>query len=91
MDDKPTKRGDLTVLLLVALLVLLPMLYVLSIGPVAWMIAHGVIDDSLFVRGMYYPMSVAYRTLPIIRPAFDSYIQFWETLGVSTTTTPAGS
>jgi len=52
MDDKTTKRGGgaVAVVVLLVVLVTLPLLYVLSAGPVVWMVNNDWIDTYGFQR-----------------------------------------
>jgi uncharacterized membrane protein len=82
MDDKPTKQGGgaAVVLVLVAILVLLPMLYVLSVGPIIWMVHSGFISDSsVSVLGEFYrPLEWVTNKVPVIGPAIDTYANWWQ-------------
>jgi hypothetical protein len=80
MDDKATKRGGGAVaIVLVAVLVLLPMLYVLSVGPVAWMITGGRIDPSWkpAVDVAYTPLEWVAEHVPVVGPAIQGYVELW--------------
>ena len=47
MDHREKSRSPAVVVLLVVLVVLLPILYVLSIGPASWMCDTGYLDQDL--------------------------------------------
>ena len=81
MEDKPTKRGGgaVVVMALVAVLVLLPMLYVLSIGPVVWLVSNGRIGPS-FQSGLemvYAPLEWTVNEVPLIRGPIVMYAELW--------------
>ena len=84
MDEKPTKRergGAAVVMVLVALLVVLPLFYVLSIGPVAGMLDAGWIprrcEPTLEV--VYSPLIWTANNVPTVESVFTSYIHLWVT------------
>jgi len=84
MDEKPTKRergGAAVVMVLVALLAILPMFYVLSIGPVAGMLDAGWIprrcEPTLEVA--YSPVIWTANNVPAVESVFTSYMLFWVT------------
>jgi hypothetical protein len=82
MDDKPTKQGGgaAVVLVLVAVLFVLPMLYVLSVGPVIWLAHSGYIGTPLVpALGMIYaPLEWVAHNVPVIGPAIDTYANWWQ-------------
>lgn len=94
MDEKPMKRGGGTavVLVLVAVLVVLPMLYVLSTGPVVWMAHSGFISESLIpvIGVIYAPLEWVAHNVPVVGPALDQYVEWWQPAN-SVPTPPAGS
>jgi len=60
----------------VAGLVIALVLYALSVGPVAWLSAHGYLPG--FVGYVYLPLHWLYMASPApMREAFDAYIQWW--------------
>ena len=81
MDDKATKRGGgaVVVMALVAVLVVLPILYVLSIGPVVWLAQSGFISPSLGypLEFVYSPLKWVADNVPIIGPAINGYVELW--------------
>ena len=67
------------VLVLIALLIVLPMLYVLSIGPASWLINSGRIDQSWIraIHAAYWPLGWTAGNVPVIGPAIVSYAELW--------------
>jgi hypothetical protein len=70
-DERHSSWGARVVFALMLLL-----LYPLSVGPVAWLTAHGYLPG--FVVYVYMPLQGLYMALPApIREAFDAYVQWW--------------
>jgi hypothetical protein len=94
MDDKPTKRGGgaAVVLVLIAVLIVLPMLYVLSTGPMVWMVHNGLISTSLvpILSVIYAPLEWVAHNVPVIGPAIENYVSWWRPAN-SALAPPSGS
>lgn len=82
MDDRPDKRGSGAVaIVLVAVLILLPILYVLSVGPVAWLDSNDSLNEPMHSVAVivYFPLSWAVNNgVPIVGPALAAYVEWWE-------------
>jgi hypothetical protein len=82
MDDKATKRGGgaAVALVLVVVLVLLPMLYVLSVGPVARLADNGLIDQNwnTVLGVIYWPLDWTADNVPVVGPAIIWYVESWQ-------------
>ena len=57
-------------------LVLLPLFYLLAIGPTAWLIAHGWISES-HAEALYAPVLMLVDWSPAGRRLFDWYVDLW--------------
>lgn len=83
MNEKATKRGGGVVLavVLVAVLAILPMLYVLSIGPVCWMVNNDLIDQSWMpaIENAYGPLDWTAHKIPGGHDALSMYMSLWDT------------
>ena len=55
MRDERQNSSGVVVVVAGAAIVLFPVLYVLSIGPAAWLCEHGCLSEDLFELG-YYPL-----------------------------------
>jgi hypothetical protein len=84
MDDRPTKRerasGAALVAVLFVVLFLLPVLYVLSIGPAAWLVNTGRLnfdEGSVTVR-FYTPLLLAAECCPPVDDSLQWYVSLWE-------------
>ena len=81
MDDKVTKRGGgiVVVLVVVCVLVVLPMIYVLSLGPVVWLAHSGFISPTLApaLEFVYSPLKWVADNVPILGPAINGYVEMW--------------
>jgi hypothetical protein len=81
MGEKPTKDGSGIgpVLVAAVILVALPMLYVLSIGPMAWLDSKGLLSESAHpvLEYFYFPLALAANSeVPILGPAIQSYVEW---------------
>jgi hypothetical protein len=78
MDEKATKQGGGAVaLVLVAVLLLLPMLYALSIGPVVWLQVTGRIGESPVLETAYSPLYWTVDNVPVAGRAVAKYMTWW--------------
>ncbi len=81
MDDKPTKRGGgaVVAMLLVAVLALLPMLDVLSIGPMVRLHHVGALPSSWqpALATLFYPLAWTTRHVPVCDTMIGHYIGLW--------------
>jgi hypothetical protein len=98
MSDKSNQRGGGTgvVLVLSAILLVLPMLYILSIGPLIWLDSKGTFNEpTQTVLGVIYsPLGLAIENeVPVIAPALESYVSLWESPPIAppAAVAPAGS
>jgi hypothetical protein len=67
------------VVLLVALLVLLPMFYMLSVGPLVWLDGGtGWITENETVLAAYYPLIWALEAYPPLQSVWAGYISLWD-------------
>lgn len=75
-DDAKRSKGGATVPLVfvaVSLVILLPVLYVLSTGPAAWLESKGYVSRTS-IEGFYSPVwSLCHRS-----PAFLHFIVWWQ-------------
>ncbi len=83
MDDKPGKRaagGAAIVAVVVVVFVLLPLVYLLAIGPIVWLHDRGYVsvEPGSLVARVYYPAEIAVEHCPPFARAIDSYRSLWE-------------
>jgi hypothetical protein len=82
MNDQPSKPGGGASIVLVAALVLaLPALYVLSTGPIIWLDSkfHFGQETAMVLRVIYMPLVWAVENeVPIIGPALAFYFELWD-------------
>ena len=55
---------------------LLPLIYILSIGPVYWLVAQGYLSSS--AESIYLPLGLLSKLSPPVRDAIDWYISFFQ-------------
>ena len=83
MDSSPTKRsgGPAVIAASVAALVLLPVLYALSLGPVIALHDNGAIGPSWepALEAFYTPLGWCVERIPGAEPVFDRYLSLRET------------
>ena len=74
-----TRRRDLRgsgAVLAFLLLVLLPILYFLSLGPAILLVNQGVVnEDTLEI--VYFPVILVYDVMPPLQAPIDWYIRLW--------------
>jgi hypothetical protein len=58
--------------------VLLPLFYVLSIGPAAWMMKHKHIPDNGTIETIYFPLMWLHENVNIARQLLEWYVAIWE-------------
>jgi len=71
-------RGGAGLALVVLLIfMLLPMLYVLSVGPADYLVRSGNINGET-VRTIYWPLAWLYDSWEPIQPLFEWYLELWK-------------
>jgi hypothetical protein len=75
MDDKPKGNGMAWGIVGAALL-LVPLLYVLSIGPAAWLSSRGYLSDGA-TETIYYPVILASEQFGWCQEVVNWYVDFW--------------
>lgn len=79
-DEKKSRSGGsgvATAAILIGLLIVLPMLYFLSIGPVVWYCLTHNISTGGFVDTYYYPWEWLYDHCKPLQPFMDWYMEPW--------------
>ena len=74
MNEEPEKKGNAGAI--AAVLVLLPVLYVLSIGPVIRFYLGGTMPPR-FVVSFYYPLEWTHKNVRWTRGPLDAYLRLW--------------
>ncbi len=72
-DCKPNSGG----LIAVVLLVTAPLLYVLSVGPVEWLIENEYFENDGVVAAFYMPLSVACEACSPLKRVLLLYCRLW--------------
>ena len=83
MDDKPIKRaagGAAIVAAVVVVFILLPLVYLLAIGPIVWLHDRGYVsaEPGSVVARMYYPADIAAANCRPFARAIETYVSLWE-------------
>ena len=76
--DRTSGRSGPLIFLAAAVLLLLAALYVLSIGPVVWLVEGGYIDgNSSFLKVFYTPLALAAKFFPPLEWALEVYMELF--------------
>jgi hypothetical protein len=77
MNDSKKRKGSHALLMAcVTGIVLLPIAYVLSVGPAYWLGDHGLMSHAVF-NALYEPLSYAYHHYPWTNPFLDWWESVW--------------
>ena len=73
-----TTHGSAAAVVVVMLMitVMLPVLYVLSLGPVIMMVERGGMAPDFWAR-FYWPLEWLHEHVEFVRPLLDWYIKLW--------------
>jgi hypothetical protein len=83
MDEKPVKRaagGAAAVAVIVVVFLILPMIYLLALGPIAWLHSRGHLEvgpNSLIARA-YAPLEWTAQACPPFERAMGWYLSLWD-------------
>jgi hypothetical protein len=77
MPDQRRSSGALVVATAVVLLVALPLLYVLSVGPADRIHASASPQAQHAIEIAYVPLRLLYEAVPPLQPALDWYLNLW--------------
>ena len=78
--DEPRGKRSAIVVAVIAM-TFLPVLYVLSIGPAAWLERNGYLEDSTLhdiVTIFYFPIAWLYDQSATFATLLDAYMNFWD-------------
>ena len=75
-DDRNRPSITSPILVMGALLILVPLLYILSCGPAVILINRGYLSEEGF-RIVYYPLDLAARSSRGIRDSLEWYTRLW--------------
>lgn len=78
MPEKQNSRAAPLVACTMVALLLLPVLYVLSIGPAAWLIEHGHVNEAA-AQWFYTPLGIAAEHSDFIAVCLFRYIELFVT------------
>jgi hypothetical protein len=61
------------------MVVLLPVLYVASIGPACWLLNRGWISPTaeMVLTYFYLPIAWGVRNLPAVQSSYEAYLAWW--------------
>jgi hypothetical protein len=79
-EKSPSERsphgGGALACALLLVLVALPVLYVLSLGPAIWL-GHNRMVNTDILQTIYSPLEWLYNNVEATKPLFDWYLSFW--------------
>jgi len=80
MTRKPPARGRYAAAAVVVVLIALPVLYVLSIGPAVWIHENGNLNSNTkeAIRAAYIPLEGLADRFEPLEDALDMYIDLWD-------------
>jgi hypothetical protein len=76
MADMRARSGSAIVLVLI--IALLPMLYVLSAGPVVWLYNRGMLGEDSPIWLVYVPLGFAAEKCDVFENVLTWYLHFWD-------------
>jgi hypothetical protein len=76
---KRPSGGAAVVLVLVVLLLILPLVYVLSVGPAIWLHSSGAMgpQSTAILEAVYFPLEWSSRNVPVVGPLIMRYAELW--------------
>jgi hypothetical protein len=77
MDESRRSSATVAMVVTVAVALILPALYVLSVGPAIWLVNNGYLHDGL-AEVFYTPVIIAAERFDWLRVALESYIELFE-------------
>jgi hypothetical protein len=83
MDDKGVKRaagGAAIVAVVAVVFVLLPLFYLLAIGPIVWLHERGLVsvEPGSVIATAYYPAEIAAEHCQPFARAIETYVSLWQ-------------
>lgn len=75
MTSRPSTAAPILAMLAIAL-VTLPVLYVLSMGPIAWLYWHGYVSEEL-IDPYGYPVQLGLDNSEWFYDAYHAYLKHW--------------
>ena len=74
-NDRKESGGGCAVLVVVGL-AMLPILYILGIGPAYWLTIHGFLSEEI-ANGFYYPLNYLGERSQLFHDSVEWYLSFW--------------
>ena len=77
--DRERDTGRSLVGIVIAVVLFLPVAYLVSSGPVEWLMAHGYVSyDNPFVEAFYYPGELLMKYCPPLNHFVQWYLALWK-------------
>jgi hypothetical protein len=78
MSERDEKRGGSGVAIgCLLMLLFVPLLYVLSVGPAVWLVEHYPATEYA-INILYTPLSLVAESFSPVKAFFEWYIDFWQ-------------
>jgi hypothetical protein len=74
--EREKSGGGAMAAALVTFLLLMPVLYVLSLGPAIWYVNRG--NEPGIFETIYYPIAWLYENCEPAQPLLDWYVEIWQ-------------
>ena len=71
-----SRRSGPAAVVVILVLIALPILYVLSLGPAVWLMEHNYLDRET-ARHIYYPLIFAAESIPLVRSVMQWYMELF--------------
>ncbi len=77
-SERRSKSGGAIVAAIV-LVAMLPLFYVLSLGPAAWLADHGYIngDEGSAAAKLYFPLAILGENVPLLGDLLEAYMSLF--------------
>jgi hypothetical protein len=77
MANSRSSAAPVVAVAIVVLIVVLPVLYVLSIGPAIWLVNHGYVDENV-AETMYLPVLLAVDKFNWLETLLNPWVDLFE-------------
>lgn len=78
-EDRERQTGWPVAAIILTVVLLLPVLYLISSGPVEWLMARGYVSyNNPFVKAFYYPGELLMKICPPLNDFVRWYLERWK-------------
>jgi hypothetical protein len=78
-DTAPRRRSPRVPYVIIGLMLLMPVLYVASTGPVRWLVERNWISEPTgeYLQYVYLPIMIACEAFPFVEELLGAYTSLW--------------